>query len=329
MKKYQIIKNNEINLINLFRVFWYGKIKIILITIIFFLVGHVYVSRLPNSYLISLDITPSPRFEFTKVSYLLDSYKRYSVNNLEINELIFNRFKDELIDYHEFVKILAMSDVFKGKYEDLNKTNKEALLFKEASLLSLKNFEMDKPGFSLNLIWDDPIKGLRILDETVILVIKSLRENLLRELEENLEIKKKNEIKVDMERLRFLEEQATIAKELGINNNSLIEKTSLYIDRAAANIYYLRGAKAIDKEIEIIKNRDYQSYKFLEEEINSFKTQNINWVNYNINRAQIKLTKDTSIRVKLLFLGFFFGVFYVLTLNSDFYKNLNFFRRNN
>jgi hypothetical protein len=40
--------------------------------------------------------------------------------------------------------------------------------------------------------------------------------------------------------------------------------------------YYLRGYKAIDKEIELIENRDYQNLKFIEQEINDLKIQKLN-----------------------------------------------------
>ena len=52
MKKNSILYEDEIDLIALFKIIWDGKIKILLITIISFLVGFAYNSQIPRNYLI-------------------------------------------------------------------------------------------------------------------------------------------------------------------------------------------------------------------------------------------------------------------------------------
>ena len=66
MKKNSLLYDDEIDLIALFKIIWNGKIKILLITIISFLVGLGYNSQIPRNYLNSLTINPSENTEFIK-----------------------------------------------------------------------------------------------------------------------------------------------------------------------------------------------------------------------------------------------------------------------
>ena len=67
MKKNSPLYDDEIDLIALFKIFWDGKIKILLITIISFFVGFVYNSQIPVNYTSSLTIKPSKSIEFLKL----------------------------------------------------------------------------------------------------------------------------------------------------------------------------------------------------------------------------------------------------------------------
>ncbi len=59
MKKNTPLYDDEIDLIALFKIIWDGKIKILLITIISFLIGFGYSYQIPNNYLNSLTISKS------------------------------------------------------------------------------------------------------------------------------------------------------------------------------------------------------------------------------------------------------------------------------
>ena len=81
--------------------------------------------------------------------------------------------------------------------------------------------------------------------------------------------------------------------------------------------YYLRGYKAIDKEIELIENRDYQNLIFIEQELKNFKNTEIEFVNYNIYLMESKLLNKTkSIFVTSILLGLIVGIFYVIVSNA-------------
>ena len=67
MKKNYPLYNDEIDLIALFKNIRDGKIKILLITLISFLIGFGYQSRIPPNYLNSLTINPYKTSEFLKL----------------------------------------------------------------------------------------------------------------------------------------------------------------------------------------------------------------------------------------------------------------------
>ena len=66
-------------------------------------------------------------------------------------------------------------------------------------------------------------------------------------------------------------------------DNVNLTQSSVSLNINTADIaYYLRGYKAIDKEIDLIENRDYKRFKFIEEELNFFKAQNIKFADYYV-----------------------------------------------
>jgi hypothetical protein len=160
------------------------------------------------------------------------------------------------------------------------------------------------------------------LQDTLNLTSKNLKERIDLELEQILEFEKKLLLNQDRIRLDYLREQSAIAKELNIIDNQIdnvnLSQSSVSLNINTADIaYYLRGYKAIDKEIELIENRDYQNLKLIEQEINSFKAQNIKLADYNVYLMDVKLLKDTKlILVISILLGLIVGIFYVLISNA-------------
>ena len=97
--------NDEIDLIVLFKMFWDGKINILLITIISFLIGYGYTSLTSNNYLNSLTVKKSDDYEFIgydTIAQLINDEKIIIKNNIKTNQLIFNKFIYEVRDFDEF-----------------------------------------------------------------------------------------------------------------------------------------------------------------------------------------------------------------------------------
>ena len=110
----------------------------------------------------------------------------------------------------------------------------------------------------------------------------------------------------DRARISYLKEQSSIARELNIIVN----------EKDMITPYYARGYKAIDKEIEIIKNRDYENLRLLEQEINFFKKEKIQWVNYNTYFIKTKSLKKTKqILIKSVLFGLILSILYVFISN--------------
>tara|TARA_A100001015_G_C15043652_1_gene741713 strand:+ start:5923 stop:6999 length:1077 start_codon:yes stop_codon:yes gene_type:complete len=348
MKKNIQRYNSEIDLIYVLKIIWDSKIKIIFITLISFLIGLGYNLQIPKNYLNVLDISVPTSMELQRVGYL---NKLMEINSLEgnnepnyenvftnlsntylaktldyqnspISQQILNMFINELKDYEEFFFYLknikkVEEAVSKFKIED-----QEVELFKYASLLEVIEPKKDKKDYILNFIWHDPDEAKKILQDTLDFVQKNLQIRIVNELRQTLEFKKKFALNIDRERLNFLIEQSSIARELGILDNQIdslnLSQSNVSLNINTANIaYYLRGYKAINKEIEIIKNRDYEVFEYIEKEISNFSDLDFELVNYNIYLMSSESLNNTKlILIIFIVLGLIIGSFYSLILDA-------------
>ena len=182
--------------------------------------------------------------------------------------------------------------------------------------------------YTLNFKWNDADEAKILLKDTLDLTSNNLKKKIINELVQALEFQKKLKLTNDRQRLEHLKEQSAIAKELNIKDNQ-IDNTNLSQSSVSLNInsgenidtpntaYYLRGYKAIDKEIELIQNRDYQDLKSIEEEINIFKDMEIKLVDYNVYLMEVVSLKNTKLNIIIsILLGLIVGLIYVLISNS-------------
>jgi len=340
MKKNSPLYDDEIDLIALFKIIWDGKIKILLITIISFFVGFVYNSQIPVNYTNSLTIKPSKPIEFLKLDNTLELLKPNQLNQLnqsnqskqlnqliQLNQLYLDRFINELEDYEEFLLNIQNTKIIQEHFSKINIEDQEKELFKYAKSLEIVLPKKNEQNYIINLKWNNSEEAQKILQDTLNLTSKNLKKRIDLELEQLLEFEKRLILNADRIRLDYLREQSAIAKELNITDNQInnfnLSQSSVSLNINTADIaYYLRGYKAIDKEIELIKNRDYQNLKLIEQEINSFKAQNIQLADYNVYLMDVKSLKDTKlILVISILLGLIVGIFYVLISNAFQPKN--------
>ena len=163
----------------------------------------------------------------------------------------------------------------------------------------------------------------KILKDTLNLTSINLRKTIYLELFHTLELQKKLLLNKDRVRLDYLKEQSAIAKELNIadnqiNNVNLTQQSNVSLSINIADIvYYLRGYRAIDKEIELIENREYQEIAFIQQEFDDLIKQNIKWVYYNIQSMEVKLLNVNELNLAILIvLGLVVGIFYVLITHA-------------
>jgi LPS O-antigen subunit length determinant protein (WzzB/FepE family) len=330
MKKKNLINfNDEIDLIVLFKILWESKIKIILITIISFLLGVGYNSQIPSSYINTLTIESRNNLDLIKYVYLKkmveqenkDQYIKNLVpdmsDNIEKSKvIILDKFIDELKDYEEFLLSIEKTKKIQDHFSKLNisSKSKELELFKFSKLLEIDQEEKNKKDYTINFKWHDPHEAKMILQDTLSLTLKNLKYRIITEMVQTLEFNKQKKLISDRENLVFLKEQSSIAKELDIYDN---QSSVFPINIATPNIpYYLRGYNSIIKEIEIIENRKYQKFNFLKQEIDDLKNYDFSLVNYNIFLMDTESLKNTRlILIISILLGLIAGISYVIISN--------------
>ena len=327
------ILKDEIDLIEILKIIWDGKIKILLITIISIIVGLGYNSQIPTNYSNSLTINSHKTHELMRLDNLHKLIKSNQSNQpnqsnpTPINQLLLDRFIYELADYEEFLLSIKNTKKIQDHFSKLNIEDKKKELFKYAQLLEIVKPNDHEEKYILNFKWNDPDEVKKILQDTLDLTSKNLKRSIDLELSQTLEFEKKLLINQDSIRLDYLKEQSDLAKELNIIDNQIIDNqidnvnltpssVSLSINTASI-AYYLRGYKAIDKEIQLIENREYQNLKFIQQELNSFKTENIKFADFNVNLISTQTLQDTKLNLKILILlGLIVGIFFVLISNA-------------
>jgi LPS O-antigen subunit length determinant protein (WzzB/FepE family) len=323
MKKNTFLYNGEIELISLLKIIWDGKIKILLITLISFLVVLQQNSQIPINYSISLTINAGNSSELLQVKNIEKLVGKTSIqisNTDDLNQTILAKFKKELIDYEEFLSIIKNTKKVQESLSKLKIEDQEIKLFKYAKLLEIVEPVKNKVNYIINLKWHDPDEAKIILKDTLNLVSKNFKKSIELKLLQSVEFKKKLLLHKNRERLNFLNEQSAIAKELDIIDNQ-IDSVNLSQSNVSLNIstvdnaYYLRGYKAIDKEIELIKNRE--SLDFIDQELNEFKEVEIKFVDYNIYLMNTKSLKNTKLILMIsILLGLIVGILFVLISNA-------------
>ena len=277
--------------------------------------------------------------------------------------LIFEMFINEFNDYEEMVTVLSENDYVKDKIKKLNDNDKRKALINFA-----KNFVIIKPYEDaefreISFTWHKINEGIFLFNKALNLTLINVQKSLLMEID-NLansidlanqrkkdsfnillkSIRELNEI-MRIKRTRYLTEQSDIAKELGIEKNQLDKLTIESPDYP----YYLRGFKAIDKELDLIKSRSgqdndlmskgYLSLKrkliLIENDIRSkqlrvanemIKKDNISkWVNFNLELAEMKSNKKPLLYILFsIIIGGVLGAVYVLISKAQRErKNLN------
>jgi LPS O-antigen subunit length determinant protein (WzzB/FepE family) len=309
-KKSDLYYNDEINLIELFKIIWNDKIKIFLITTVSFLIGFGYSYQLPNNYLISLDIIKNDDIEIQPIYFINQLLSKNLKDQLETPiifltaEKVLDKFNRELQDYEEILLNFKNTKKFKENISKLSLDIQKKELKKYVDSLKIIN----KSDLKLILKWENIDEAKDILQNTVNFTLNNLEKSIFKEIDIILNQQKKLSRINDLPELSYLKRQRLIAKELNITNP---------INGYTGEPYYLRGYEAIDKEIETFENRDNEVSKIIQKNINLLKKQNINWVNYDINLIKVKSLKNTKlILIISIFSGLIVGAIYVIVFKS-------------
>lgn len=376
------IKDNEIDLVEILLNIWEGKfiiISAISLTIILTL-GYNIINK--KTFTATSKVNQISIFEedyyqaynnLIKMNNPIDLEKDNSdfifTNDLPIIDkiLLLNLFLEELRN-PEIIKeaIIKFELIDKKKYK--NKLDYDLAVEKKALQVNLNSYKIDedienKINWTIEFKtsnpkkWEDALKyiNLRINEKIRSYLLSNFKLSIKNQkILRNIKIEKINFLIKNLSdefnekkkrRLSFLNEQATIAKELGVKNIFLMMQEGSIpnypIDINDTN-YYLHGYLKIEKEIQFLKSRPTSiqildkdilnlkrekqillKNKFLENaEILFLKTPiktNNNFKSASIIFNDTKFISEYSLKKALLlaiFIGLIFGVFYVLIGNA-------------
>jgi len=377
------IESDEIDLIEVIANIWNNKLKIATITAIFIILSVAYYFTFKPSITAKTEILPITFFENdfytgynSLVGFQIENEEEKIVSQVRFNninkEYLLNLFLEELKTgtiIQEAIKKYQLIDQskFNDENEYLEAVEKYAL---SLDLLRPVNVDGSKRGETrLNWIiefnvddknkWEETLSFIEIeINKTI---QKYLRENFnitlnnlklldqfkTEDLNQKIEFAKNDYEFETSNRLAFLNEQASIARELNIKNNTLeVENFNTSSGGVISNLqtakpYYMRGYSMIEKEIELIESRNNKdaftknlldlekqrrdlledkSLERIEELFNSTPiVSNNNFKAASIIYKNTKYEASFNLIKTVLFSGIFgiiFGMFYVLISNA-------------
>ena len=356
----------ETDLFEVFVTIWNGKWKIIITTFVAAVIGVSFSVVKPNSFKISVPIqsNQSISINYTSLNELLmDEGLSYEVNR----DSIFEIFVSEFNDYEEIIDALSTSEFVQKSIKDLDDDDKQKALIGFAKSFVLNAPSTEKVNNTMSFVWHDDLEGVRLLNDAIrqtllktksILIdhINNLAEHIdfrnareLEKLRNELSLIKQNQINIEKQRIQYLLEQSAIAKELdietsGIDVNALSQSSqnSIFLGSNSFDIpFYMRGFKAIDKEIALIQSRTREEQMLaaegylqtkeeiasIEEDLSSSQLRDAlealtsdnpyDWVEFDLTIADVVSQKKSMQYVVLsLVLGGVVGMIYVLISNA-------------
>jgi LPS O-antigen subunit length determinant protein (WzzB/FepE family) len=377
------IGSDEIDLIEVIINIWNNKLKIAAITAIFIIISVALYFVIKPPLNAKTEILPITIFEnnlYSAYNSLMapqsESDDEKILSQQRLNRIdkgyLFNLFREELQ-----TKEIVIEAIKKFKLINQSKFNNEDEYLEEVEKYALKldllrpinvdgsqrgetrlnwtiEFEIndqekweDILSFINNKINKDIQNYLAINFSTTLNNLKLLDKFKLEDLNQKIEFAKNDYDIETSNRLAFLYEQASIARELNIKNNTLeVENFNTSSGGVISNLqtakpYYMRGYSMIEKEIELIESRtnkdaftknlldlEKQRRNLLENKSleridqlfsstpiisgNNFKAANII---YNDTEYEASFSLIKAILISGIF-GVIFGMFYVLISNA-------------
>ena len=275
--------NDEINISDIILSLWDNRIKIIIITTSFLILGFLYFNFSNKNYIATTIIKPISTFEALKYK-TYNSLAGESIVNIDQKNLLnlfINKIQTEEIIKNGIIKFeLVNKDDFKTKIDYQENIEQTATLIAD-QMTPPSNDERnkDKPYWTLNFkvsdkeSWKNFIKYLekQVNEEirqslinqfnTEVEILKIGLKFKLEDIEQNI-VNELDDYKITISnRIVFLKEQAQIARTLNINKKTL-EAENFQTDNTivtnikSENSYYLKGYEMIEKQISLISSRE-------------------------------------------------------------------------
>ncbi len=323
-KKVQITNNylqDEINFSQLFEDLWRGKLKIIIITVIFFLGGIIYNSNTKSSYQISVEIYPNSNTKFTKYFSLNNLFSEVSSASAQQNTLNsflhtdFSKFSGDQDIYQ--VSPLAILNEFEIEFKKKNTTIETLLEYKkidksaqnnysEEELYSMaKNFEFlpiknSESDHFMKVQWQDPVEAKTLIHLIITKTLKKVHANFLDDI---------NFIQANIDNaslIHFRKINSKIDEIISNLSPATPDEQFLYIE-------YITLKKELDEfQNELASN---ELKKIIE---NFAQDDPSSWLVYDVNFADIKNNNKPEL---ILFISLIFGLIFGSIYVSAFKRN--------
>ena len=269
--------NDEIDLADLIRSLWNGKWVVISTTIVAVMATLIYLIIVPKTYTGALEISPLPTVH-AEVYLTLNESELIGIDSNKLETL----FIEDILTY----KGLEASIKENSYLEKLE--NESELEFSLRISNSARAFTLSKPSnkkdkgpqpkWTIALTTQQPELAIKVVSDalsvandsvnrqvqnTMDRLLATYSRGITRELEDidtATSMALNNEKLKTQSRLAFLDEQASLARAIGIDKNTLTAQTfttqyALVTSVNKEEPFYLRGYIAIEKEMEILSSR--------------------------------------------------------------------------
>ena len=359
-----IEREQEISIFDIFIILYKSKILISLAILVFTLAGYLYYNSLPLKVFSEYNI--SPILNKDKIKY--NQFNSY-YNKINITPEYLKRLFIEQIDSYEDVRLALTNSSIINRDDYSSKIEYELAIENYVLKFRLEENLINQPAgeSEVKLIYTDTFDNLNRNQIILIFdaIINSANENVRKdviiefdyriqslernnkykkvELEKNIENIRKAFLLESNNRIIFLQEQATMARHLGIkyfknyeNKDPSITNTiiqDMYITED--DQYYLRGYDAIEKEIEIMKQRSLpdpyineigeylQRINVIDQDLTAERARSLFEITPVLSKddfKSIRLSTNYFLKIKVLseinkvllisaFIGFFIGSF--------------------
>jgi len=269
--------NDEIDLADLIRSLWNGKWVVISTTIVAVMAAVIYLTITPKTYTGALEISPLSSVD-AEVYLPLNESELIGINNKQLETL----FIEDILTYEALEASIKESSYLEklateSELEFSLRISSAARKFTVSKQSNKKDKEQQtkwtialttqRPELAIKVVTD----AMSIANDNVNRQVQNMMDKHLaaysrgitRELEDidtATSIVLNNEKLKTQFRLAFLDEQASLARAIGIDKNTLTAQTFTTQSALVTSVnkeepFYLRGYIAIEKEMEILSSR--------------------------------------------------------------------------
>ena len=208
----------QIDLIELLKIIWKEKIKIVLITFITILICFAYINQTSKFTNSSLIIRIGELNEFKNFQLL--NFKEPTIDSYNVTKLVLETFEKEFMDYEELLTVLIGNEKIKKEVSKLSEYEQKQKLNDYANLFNV-NHSDNKLLLKFSWVDTDTQEAINILDQTFKLVLVNVENKILNDLKKLFLIEKQKEIKKDTDYIKNLVEQSAFAREINLSENLL------------------------------------------------------------------------------------------------------------